>query len=191
MKITIDMDVLKRHGFTWPEFQGLLAAYAGYPLDREQKSLEEKGLVQRDLFRSFPPVLPDNTKDLVAAILMESDEKAKASGIDFDGLARKLIDIYPKGNKPGTTYSFGGTPKEIAQKLRVLVVRYNFMFTEEEAIEATKEYVGQFKEYKHMHLLRNFLLKTLRDEYGHIEIDSMFMTIIENHRAERNYDQGI
>ena len=91
------------------------------------------------------------------------------------------MSCYPNGIKPGTTYYWRGTKEEIAQKLRILVVKYNFQFTEEEAIAATEEYVNSFKDYKHMKLLKYFLLKTLVSD-GRIEIDSPFMSIIENNR---------
>lgn len=67
----------------------------------------------------------------------------------------------------------------IAHKLRTLVVEYNFSFTEQEALRATEEYVKSFSDDKsHMQLLKYFILKTSKDN----DMESMFMTIIENNR---------
>lgn len=94
------------------------------------------------------------------------------------------MNIYPSGNKSGTSYLWGGTLEEIAQKLMVLVTVHSFIYTEDEAIKATKEYVGSFEgDRSHMKLLKYFLLRTRKTEQ---EIDSDFMTIIEKNRDENN-----
>ena len=104
----------------------------------------------------------------------------------FRELARKLQECYPEGNKPDTPYSWRSSTEEIALRLRTLVVTYGFEFNEEEAIEATKQYIESFDDYKYIKLLKNFLLKTTIDSQGNNEIDSMFITIIENNRDEDN-----
>ena len=121
---------------------------------------------------------------------MESDDRAIKSGLDFSKLADSLRECYPKGNKPRTTYSWQGSTEEIAQKLRILVVKYDFQFTEAEAISAVKEYVASFKNYKYMQLLKYFILKTTDDGQGHKMIDSLFMTIIENNRESHGEDSN-
>lgn len=118
-------------------------------------------------------------------MITEADERLNKSPIkDFYVLARKLMNIYPSGNKSGTSYLWGGTLEEIAQKLMVLVTVHSFIYTEDEAIKATKEYVGSFEgDRSHMKLLKYFLLRTRKTEQ---EIDSDFMTIIEKNRDENN-----
>lgn len=185
MKITINTEILSKENITLGEFLILLMGYHNIDYETAYQKLVECKLVEPDLFTKSALVLSDNTKNLVAKILMEFDERAINSGIDFDRLAVKLMECYPDGIKPGTTYYWRSTVKEVAQKLRVLVVKYDFQFTEEEAITATKEYVDSFKDYKHMKLLKYFLLKTITDD-GRMEIDSPFMSIIENNRDESN-----
>ena len=178
MKITIDTEILKKYDITLPEFLVLLTGY--YNLDCEQiyGQLIDKELAERNLFKGFPPILSNNVKDLIAKILVESDPKAIQSGIDFEKLAEKLQSLYPEGNKPGTTYLWRGTTDVIAQKLRALVVVYDFVFTEDEAIAATKEHL----ESPSPRLLRNFILTTKKDKDGRLDMSSIFMTIIENNR---------
>ena len=184
MKLTINTDVLSKNNLTLGEFLLLLMGYYEVDYINTFDTLVEKGLIEQNLFKSMSAVLSDNSKNLIAKVLMESDDKAVKSGIDFDKLAETLRECYPKGIKPGTTYEWRGKLDEIAQKLRTLVVRYDFQFTEEEAIAAVKEYVDSYNDYKYMQLLRNFILNTRKDSNGRLEIESLFMTIIENNREE-------
>lgn len=168
MRITIDTNVLHKYNMGWVQFLERLKGFLGVSLET---------------YRNDALVLSDQSKELVARILTESNPSLKKSPIkDFEGLASKLQDIYPKGNKEGTTYPWRGTVEEIAQKLRVLVAEHDFIYTEEEAINATKQYVDSFKDDRtHMKLLKYFLLRTKDGE-----ISSDFMTIIENNRNENN-----
>ena len=183
MKLTINTDVLKKHNLTLGEFLIMLLGYFNIDIKECHNSVIKKYIVERDLFKELGIVLSNNSKNLIAQILMESDDRAINSGIDFTDLATKLMEVYPDGVKAGKTYSWRGTVDEIAQKLRTLVVKYDFTFTEEEAINATKEYISSFKApYQYMHTLKNFLLYTSKDKQGHWEMESIFMTIVENNR---------
>ena len=186
MKITINTDVLKRYDLSLEQFLVLLAAYYSLDCAKLHDDLVERGFAERDLFRGFPPVLSDNAKNLIAKIIVESDDRIVQSNIDFIKLAEVLQSLYPDGNKPGTTYLWRGETSEITQKLMTLVAKYNFVFTTEEAIEAVKEYVASFKNQKYMALLRNFLLTTKKDGEGNYELNSLFMTIIENNRKNED-----
>ena len=190
MKITINTDILKKYELSLGDFLVLLLGYQGTSYLKCYSNLQHKGLVEPNIFEEMAIVLSDNTKNLVAKILMESDDRAVKSGIDFSKLAVSLMHCYPKGNKPGTTYDWRGKEEEIAQKLRTLVVKYDFQFTEEEAIAAVREYVASFKDYKYMQLLKYFILKTTDDGQGHKVIDSLFMTIIENNRESHGEDSN-
>lgn len=187
MRITIDTEILRKHNLSLGQFIILLTSYCSLDCQKIKEELIEKGFAERNLFQEFPPIISDNIKNLIAKILVESDEKLKNCPIkDFEALAVSLQNIYPDGIKPGKTYSWRGTVDVIAQKLRTLVATYNFSFTEEEAINATKEYVSSFKPpYTYMHTLRNFLL------YNKADIESIFMTIIENNRAQEHLGGNI
>lgn len=183
MKITINDEVLKKEHLSIGELLILLLGYYDINYDDCCSKLIDKHIASINVFNPTSIVLSDNSRNLVAKILMESNDKVRNSGIDFMELATKLQAIYPPGNKPSTTYTWRGKTEEIAQKLRILVAQYDFSFTEEEAINATKQYVESFeKAEKHMRLLKYFILKTGSKE----DIDSMFMTLIENNRDESN-----
>ena len=193
MKIPINTDVLKKYNLSLGHYLILLLSYYGIDTQKSQRELEEMHLAEKDLFNGFPPVISDNTKSLVAKILVESDDKLLSCPIkDFESLAETLQQFYPDGVKAGKTYSWRGTVDEIAQKLRTLVVKYDFSFTPQEAMEAIEEYVSSFKPpYTYMHTLRNFLLYIKKDKDGHYEMESIFMTIIENNREQKHYEGDI
>lgn len=184
MRITIDTDVLTRNNIDLGEFLVLLMGYNNYNFDDCFGSLVDNKLADIDKFTMGNIVLSNNSKNLVTRLLLECDEKIKKSPVkDFYALAAKLRNIYPEGNKAGTTYQWRSTVEDVAQKLMCLVVVHGFVFTEDEAIKATKEYVNSFKDDKsHMKLLNYFILRTKKEQQ---EIESDFMTIIENNRWDK------
>lgn len=180
MKITINTEVLQREGLSLGEFLTLLMGYYEQNYQECLDRLINKKIVLPNLFKKMSMVLSNNTKDYISKLLMESDDKVSSSNIDFTALAKKLQEIYPEGTKPGTTYSWRNNTDVIVQKLITIISRHNFTFTEQEAIQATKEYVNSFKEDNtKMLLLKNFILTTNTNS---CELNSMFMTIIENNR---------
>lgn len=186
MKITIDTDVLRKEHLTLQQFLVLLIAYRNIDYKKTLDDLIASGLVQKDLFDPYSVVLSDNIRNDIARILVDCDKNVTGSDIDFMGIAAKMRDMYPKGNKPGTTHAWRDSVAEIANKLKTLVSKYNFRFTEEEAIAATREYLDTYKnDNKFMKLLRYFILKTDNDGVGNRRIKSDFMTIIENNRQQK------
>lgn len=179
MKFTVNTDVLQHEHLTMGEFLVLLIGYYSVNYKECLDRLITNKLVSTNVFNPNEIVLSNNTKDLVTSILVSSDDKITNSNIDYTALAKKLQALYPKGNKSGTSYSWISLTPLIAQKLRTLVVEYNFSFTEQEALRATEEYVKSFSDDKsHMQLLKYFILKTSKNN----NMESMFMTIIENNR---------
>lgn len=186
MRIIIDPEVLQRENLTLGEYFVLLMAYTGLNYKESLDSLVAKGKVQPNLFDKMSVVLSDNDKDYITDILLDSNPRVKQSGIDFNHVAKEMQNIYPAHKKPGTSYDWRGTTYGIARKLKTTVAVHGFNFTEEEALNATQEYVESFGEDKtKMRLLKYFILRT---DGKNKEIDSPFMTIIENNRY---YDSNI
>ena len=184
MTLTINTDVLKKYDLSLGQFIVLLTGYYNIDYQEANNELIKRGLAQKDLFKGFPPVLSDNTKALIARIIVASSEKVINSGIDFSSLAEKLMNCYPNGTKPGTTHSWRGTKPEIEDRLMMLVYKYNAVFTEKEAIDAVTQYVSRFKNQTYMSVLKNLLLTVKKDGSGQPETESIFMTIIENTREQ-------
>lgn len=104
---------------------------------------------------------------------------------ELENLAITLKNLYPKGKKPGTNYLWRGNTIEITKRLKVLVGKYKFKFTPEQAIKATKDYISSFNgDYTMMRLLKYFILKLERDADGNTNVVSDLMTLIENEGQE-------
>lgn len=183
MKITIDSNILDKHGLSIEECLLLLFLHKRKNIEETIASLIERGWVETTLFNAHNKyLLTIKVTETLQDILLESSKEVqnKQDGF-FDSLADKLREIFPKGSKPGTNYNWRGSTAEISRKLKNLVVKYGCKFTEEEAIEATKSYVNSFNgDYKYMKLLKYFLLKTPRNNNGDVEIESDFMSRLEN-----------
>lgn len=189
MKLTIDEKVLAKNNLTLNEYLFLLFNAGGGDVHECITTLVAKGWVGANLFDDTKVVLSDNAKEDVFNVLIDSDKLVEDKQDNFEAIANKLREIFPKGNKAGTNYNWRGSTAEIARKLKNLVVKYGCRFTEEEAIEATKAYVASFNgDYKYMKLLKYFLLKTPRNNNGDVEIESDFMTYLENKGAAEEHN---
>lgn len=178
MLLTVSKRALEEKDISLEEFLILYLCFKECDIQKTIKSIIDKGLAYKDLSNPLSLVLSDNNKELITDIIINSDRKIVNTEDSFNSLARKLREIYPEGKKPGTTYYWRDSSSVIAKKLKTLVVKFDFHFTEEEAIEATKKYVEDHRnDDKYMHLLKYFILKT---DTVTGECKSEFMSIIEN-----------
>lgn len=181
MKLTIDQTILDKYQITLEEFLVLYISAKDVDIKTICESLVAKGLANYDLFNLGNLVISDKVKDLISTISIDSDKNVIDKDSEFIELATKLREIYPAGKKAGTTYLWRGSTVEVAKKLKTLVVKYGYKLNKESIIKATKEYVASFNSnYKYMALLKYFILKTIRDADGNVEIKSELMSLIEN-----------
>lgn len=179
-KVSINKDVLEKNNLSMDEFLVLLLTYNKANIQEVKQSLVEKGLADFSVFDD-ELVISSTTKDLITSITIDSDVKVLSKDKEFKELADKLKELFPKGKKAGTTYMWRDSTAVIARKLKTLVVKYDYQFTEEQAIKATKAYVESFNgDYTYMQLLKYFILKSLPDG----EIKSDFMSYIDNEGQE-------
>ena len=181
MKLTIDQTILDKNNLTLEEFLVLFLSAREVDIGVISQSLVAKGLADKDLFSSGKLVISDKVKDLVSTIPIESDKNVIDKDSEFTELATELREIYPAGRKDGTTYMWRGTTAEVAKKLKTLVVKYGYTINREDVLKATKEYVNSFNgNYRYMQLLKYFILKSVRDADGNVDIKSELMSLIEN-----------
>ena len=181
MKLTIDQTILDKNGLTLEEFLVLFLSAREVDIGVISQSLVAKGLADKDLFSSGKLVISDKVKDLVSTIPIESDKNVIDKDSEFTELATELREIYPAGRKDGTTYMWRGTTAEVAKKLKTLVVKYGYTINREDVLKATKEYVNSFNgNYRYMQLLKYFILKSVKDADGNVDIKSELMSLIEN-----------
>ena len=181
MKLTIDQTILENNNLTLEEFLVLFLSAKEVDIGDISQSLVAKGFADKDLFSSGKLVISDKVKDLISTISIDSDKNVIDKDSEFTELATELREIYPAGRKDGTTYMWRGTTAEVAKKLKTLVVKYGFTINREDVIKATKEYVSSFNgNYRYMQLLKYFILKSVKDADGNVDVKSELMSIIEN-----------
>ena len=179
-KISINKDVLEKYDLSIDEFLVLLLTYNKANIHEVRESLVNKGLADYSVVDDTL-IISSTTKDLITSVTIDSDVTVISKDKEFKELAEKLKEIFPKGKKAGTTYMWRDSTAVIARKLKTLVVKYDYEFTEEQALKATKAYVESFNgDYTYMQLLKYFILKTMPDG----EIRSDFMSYIENEGHE-------
>jgi len=182
MNITINEKVLDKYNLTLEEFLVLYLCSKEIDIEATIQDLIDSGIVDRDLYNKVSAVVSNNTKELIAAIIIDSDKAVIDKDEEFTALAEKMREIYPKGIKPGTTYTWRDSVPVIARKLKTLVSKFGVSFTEEEALEATQKYVDSFNnDRKFMQLLKYFILKT---DKATGDIRSDFLAIIQNPDAD-------
>lgn len=171
MKLYIDTKVLFKHRMSLTEF---LDRLKGYFYNAYEASTAPYRITLGNV-----RTLSVESKNKVAEILIESDPKLEQYPKGwFEETAEKIQEIYPSGLKQGTKVNWRSNIEDIAFNLKLLVTKYDFNFTQIEAIQATKEYIEDFKsDLTYMKLLKNFII-----EFKDYEMTSDFMTIIENNR---------
>lgn len=98
-----------------------------------------------------------------------------------DALAPKLMELYPMGKKPGTNNQWRGYKGGVSEKLQKLLAGGE-VFSDEEAIEATKAYVDGFNGmYTNMRVLPYFLGKN-EVVGGEVKKTCDFMSYVEDIR---------
>lgn len=181
MKLTIDQTILDKNNLTIEEFLVLFLSAREVDIGVISQSLVAKGLADKDLFSSGKLVISDKVKDLISTISIDSDKNVIDKDSEFIELATELREIYPAGRKDGTTYMWRGTTAEVAKKLKTLVVKYGYTINREDVLKATKEYVNSFNgNYRYMQLLKYFILKSVKDADGNVDVKSELMSLIEN-----------
>ena len=181
MNLFINEDLLKKYNLTINEFLLLIFLAREGNVQQCIDSLFAKDMLETGISHPDLIVVDQHIRDIIDTILVESDTKVSNKEEFFTSVANKLRELYPKGNKPCTNYSWRGSTAEIVKKLKNLVAKYNCKFTEEEAINATKAYIESFNgDYRYMKLLKYFLLKTPINNNGDIEVQSEFMSYLEN-----------
>lgn len=185
MDFHINKETLAKSGISVDMAFYLASIYFDRPYTYDTFDIASKqGLITYNhLDRYNLPIQPKLTREgveLVESIFLNSEFKGD-KGIDtdrYDELADKLRELYPKGRKEGTSYLWRDSHAKIANKLRTLVKKYNFKFTDEQAINATKRYIESFNgNYSYMQLLKYFILKKDKDTG---EENSQLMSYIEN-----------
>lgn len=153
--------------------------------------LSNKGYIKKndDLFGKGYQI-NETFLDKVRAALLSNDPDVPKEDV-LDNLASKLMELYPRGKKAGTTSYWRGNKKEIREKLQKFYKLYGNKFTDEQIIEATRKYVASFNgNYSYMRVLKYFIIKDEKTENseGRCSINQVsdLATLIENAGQENS-----
>lgn len=187
MNFILNVDEIKAKDIPIGELLYLLMLYLDSNIDDEGlKDLHHRGyLLQHESTHIPKYTITREGIELVEQVLLNSEYKGNDITEDrFEKLARAMRELFPEGRKPGTNYKWRDSNAIIAKKLKALVKKYGNIFTDEEAIEATKKYIESFNgDYRYMQLLKYFISKKKIID-GETEETSQLLSFIENKEDE-------
>ena len=187
MKYTIDEEVIKQNGLNTEEVLALLLVKSGVNIPKLFEEMTKDEKVVKDMFNGY--LITQHYDDVVATILLDSD-KDRLAPDRLENLALKLMEVFPKQKKEGTCHYFRGNKKDITLRLKKFFKLYGNKYTDEQLINAAKQYVESFNgNYAYMRILKYFIWKDERkvdsEGVGYVEETSDLATLIENEGAGR------
>lgn len=166
MKIVFDTETCKKDGKDIDVVLYLLSLLSGCPITLNTfEKARQQGRLKLALpyDRRYP--FPANaslseTGEYVAESLMADSNVENQPDERFVNLAKKLQELFPMGKKPGCTYTWRDSVSCIVDRLKKFFLKYGSNYTDEQIINATKEYVNSFNgDYQYMQLLKYFIWK--------------------------------
>lgn len=181
MRYVIDTDACEKEGLS------LAAVLAGMIIlsDIDLKELKLEITKEGILVEKEGEILITATgRDRVHRVLLSSD-KTLPSEDQIETLAIKLMDIFPKGKKEGTSVYWKGNKKDTKLRLQKFFKLYGSTYSNEQILDAAKQYVESFNgNYTYMRALKYFIWKDERktDSEGHIYVEEVsdLASYIEN-----------
>ena len=165
MKIILDTEVCKRESKDADLMLYLISLLSGCKITantfekaRQQRLLKfDRPYNSRSQFPDY--VSLNETGEHVAESIMADSNVSEESGDRYTVLADKLREIFPAGKKQGYAYTWRDSTSCIADRLKKFFLKYG-EYTDEQVIQATKEYVASFNgNYQYMQLLKYFIWK--------------------------------
>ena len=186
MKYVIDDAVAEKMGLTLPQILALMLIKTGSDVKWTLSELLDKEAI---VAIGTPPtryMVTQRWSDLCDNVLLSSDKYVPGEDI-IAPIAEKLMKIFPQGKKPGTPYYWKCNKREVTLKLKSFFKLYGNTYTEEQILNAAKDYVGSFNgDYRFMRLLKYFIWKK---EDGQGEVSEL-ATFIDNAGQENEGDNS-
>lgn len=181
MRYVIDTDACEKEGLS------LAAVLAGMIIlsDIDLKELKLEITKEGILVEKEGEILITATgRDRVHRVLLSSDKTLPPED-QIETLAIKLMDIFPKGKKEGTSVYWKGNKKDTKLRLQKFFKLYGSTYSNEQILDAAKQYVESFNgNYTYMRALKYFIWKDERktDSEGHIYVEEVsdLASYIEN-----------
>lgn len=183
MNYIINEDICKKKGMDLPSLLAVLLVKTGVNISKLFNDLVEKQVLVKDMFSGG--FLVTQRWDSVCSDILLSADKSVPSDERLDSLVDKLMEIFPKGKKEGTTVYWKGNRKDNKERLQKFFKLYGNKYSDEQILHATNEYVKSFNgQYNYMRALKYFIWKDVRktnsNNEGYIEEVSDLASYIEN-----------
>lgn len=182
MKYVVDDAIADKLGLTFPQILALMLIKTGEDIKWVLGELMDK---QAIIQIGTPPtryMLTQKWELLYNSVLSTPNKViSKEEEERIVSIAKKLMEIFPQGKKPGTPYYWKGNIREITLKLKSFFKLYGNTYTEKQIIDAARNYVESFNgDYRFMRLLKYFIWK--REDNG-TEVSEL-ATFIDNAEQE-------
>lgn len=178
----VDEGVILKNGITISEILFMYSLYYRIDSEEARNSLIKKGLITATYDENYNVTGLRATNKGVALmnnIVIDSGPNDGENRLTF--LATKLKEIFPKGRKSGTSHYWSEGIPLIERRLKTFFKKYGDKFTDEQILNAAKEYVEGFNgDYRFMRVLKYFIFKIVRDGEGDTEVESQLLSYIEN-----------
>lgn len=191
MKITIDEDACKKVKLSLSEVLMITLVKTGVNIETLLKQMKEKQiLVEEHTLLGTNLLVTQRWSDLSDKALLSAD-KSVPDNKRLENLAKSLMEVFPSGKKEGTSQYWKGNLRDNTLRLAKFFKLYGDKYTDEQMIEATKNYVSSYNgKYQYMRVLKYFIWKDTRkvnsEGEGYIEEVSDLAAFIENAKDEKN-----
>lgn len=159
MKITIDEGVCEKNGIEVGELLMVLIIKLGNNVSELCTQMLNKEIIVTDNNISGNYLVTQRWNDVAETVLLDSD-KDRQSVDRLENLVIQLQAIFPEGKKEGTSQYWRGNKREILLRLKKFFKLYDNTYTDEQILNATKNYVTNFNgNYNYMRVLKYFIWK--------------------------------
>ena len=184
MTISINDKVCKENGITVAQLLALLLVKTGENIPKLLEELKSKEMIVEEqslLEKTY--TITQRWDDVCCNVILSSDKDVPID-THIEELAKALMELYPKGKKPGTNTYWRGNLKDTKLRLKKFYKLYGNKYTDTQILEATKKYIEDHIDLSYMRVLKYFIWKDIRrvdsEGVGYIEETSDLASYIEN-----------
>lgn len=190
MIVRIDDEICSNHNVTKEEI--LVLGAIQYGTSDVYQNLVSRGYITSangsmlELDKKY--TITHKGMNVFSDVILESDRPTQSAQDRIANLAIKLREMYPEGKMQGTSYYYRGNTPDIKKKLVSFFKRYGDEYTDEQILEATRNYIASFNgNYLYLRLLKYFIWKD-ENRDGEVVQVSQLAEWIENSDQTNPYN---
>lgn len=184
MTISINDKVCKENGITVAQILALLLVKTGENIPKLLEELKSKEMIVEEQSLLEKTYTITQRWDNICCNVILSSDKDVPIDTHIEELAKALMELYPKGKKPGTNTYWRGNLKDTKLRLKKFYKLYGNKYTDTQILKATKKYIEDHIDLSYMRVLKYFIWKDVRkvdsEGVGYIEETSDLASYIEN-----------